>query len=68
MASITKERLSARRAEYVADKEQLLASLHALSGAVQDIDFWLAELEKEEKEDGLQLRGESADASLPRPS
>ena len=64
MAAITKEQLSTRRAVYVADKDQLLASLNALSGAIQDIDYWLAELERKEDSDGLQLRREPTDARV----
>lgn len=28
--------------------DQLLANIHALEGALQDIDYWLSELEKVE--------------------
>ncbi len=51
---LTKELLSARRVQYVEDVEKFQANLQALHGAIQDIDYWLAELEKpEESENGI---------------
>ena len=50
---MTKEQLEKRRAELVASLEQQKANLHATDGAIQECDFWLAELEKEQNENQI---------------
>lgn len=46
---ITKEKLEARITELKATREQLMANLNAVSGAIQENEGWLKELEKEDK-------------------
>lgn len=45
MAVITKEDLLKKQSEYLAQREQTMAMLHVISGAVQDIEHWLKEIE-----------------------
>ena len=45
---ITRESLEARRGQLVAERDQLVNNWNALGGAIQDIDHWLAELQKVE--------------------
>lgn len=47
---MTKEKLVARRAQLEKERAQLLANLQAYEGAIQDIDYWLNEVAKEEEE------------------
>jgi hypothetical protein len=49
MAMMTKDKLAARRAEMEKTKEQLVGQLNAVAGILQELDYWLAELEKDEK-------------------
>ena len=44
---MTKEKLQAKLLEYQAAFDQAKANANALQGAIQDVQFWLAELEKE---------------------
>jgi len=46
---MTKDKLAARRAEMEKTKEQLVGQLNAVAGILQELDYWLAELEKDEK-------------------
>jgi hypothetical protein len=46
---MTREQLEKRKAELIASMKQIEANLHATSGAIQEVDFWLAQLEVEEK-------------------
>lgn len=43
---ITKAMIEQRLADYRKDLANLQATVNAISGAVQDCEFWLAELEK----------------------
>ncbi len=48
---ITRETIEARLAELRAQREQMIANLNAIGGAIQDCEFWLSELEKAEETD-----------------
>lgn len=43
---MTPEKINARIAQMTAERDQAVATVNALSGAIQDCQFWLAELEK----------------------
>ena len=43
---MTKEQVEARKQALVAQKTQLVAQVHAVLGAIEDCDYWLAELAK----------------------
>jgi hypothetical protein len=45
---MTTEKLQERRTALQTEFERLRAHLEALSGAIQDCDYWLAELQKPE--------------------
>jgi hypothetical protein len=45
---MTKEQIEQRKAELLATREQLQANLNAVAGAIQDCDYWLAQLAAEE--------------------
>ena len=47
---MTKEKLLAKIAELEQRKAQLLANGNAINGAIEECKYWLAELEKPEKE------------------
>lgn len=47
---ITKEQIEARKAQLQASIERAQADLNAKAGALQDCNFWLAQLEKPEDE------------------
>ena len=46
---ITREILVARRERLTKEQEQLILTWTALGGAIQDIDYWLEQLEKGEE-------------------
>jgi len=46
--NITKELLEQKKQEYVSARDQLTANAAVFSGAIQDIDFWLAKLNETE--------------------
>jgi hypothetical protein len=46
---MTKDKLLARKAEMEKTKEQLVGQLNAVAGILQELDYWLAELDKAEK-------------------
>jgi hypothetical protein len=48
--AVTKAQLEARVKELTAAREQAIANLQALNGAIQDCEYWIAEVEKAEKE------------------
>ena len=41
--------VQARMKTLAADREQLVANINALNGAIQDCEFWLAELKSQEE-------------------
>lgn len=43
---MTIEKLEARRAELQKQQAQLVANANALSGAIQDCDFWIEQLKQ----------------------
>lgn len=51
MAEITKATIDNRRAVLQADADKVAAHLNALHGALQDCDWFLAELEREESKE-----------------
>ena len=46
---MTKDKLLARKAEMEKTKEQLVGQLNAVAGILQELDYWLAEFDKDEK-------------------
>ena len=46
---MNKDKLLARKAEMEKTKEQLVGQLNAVAGILQELDYWLAELDKDEK-------------------
>ena len=44
---MTIELLLARKIELQKQQAQLVANANAISGAIQDIDYWLSELQKQ---------------------
>ena len=48
--AITKEQIEARKAQLQASIEKKQADLNAMAGALQDCNFWLAQLEQPEGE------------------
>jgi hypothetical protein len=48
-AGITKEKLEARIKELKVTREQLMANINAVSGAIQENEEWLKQLEETEK-------------------
>ena len=48
---ITKEMLLGRRKRYEAERQQHLFNLNAVDGAIQDIDYWLEQLDVAEPAD-----------------
>jgi hypothetical protein len=44
---MTKEKLLAKQQDYQGQLNQLQANANALQGALQDVAFWLEELDKE---------------------
>jgi hypothetical protein len=54
---MTREEIEKRMSELVAAKEKLVADLNAVSGAIQDCEYWLAKLaEKEQAEHDAQVQ------------
>ena len=49
---MTKEKIETRIKKLEYDLIQVQANANALSGAIQDCNYWLSELGKEEKKDG----------------
>ena len=49
---MTKEKIKARMEKLELDLIQAQANANAISGAIQDCQYWLMELNKEEKKDG----------------
>uniref|UniRef100_A0A6M3IEM1 Uncharacterized protein n=1 Tax=viral metagenome TaxID=1070528 RepID=A0A6M3IEM1_9ZZZZ len=47
---ITREAIEARLADLRAQREQLVGNLNAFNGAIQDCEFWLAEVDKAEQD------------------
>ena len=45
---MTKEKLEARKLELERDRETVVANYHAITGAINDVDYWLGELAKAE--------------------
>lgn len=43
---ITVEQLKQRLSELEAQKQQAVAKVHCIDGAMQDCEYWLAEVEK----------------------
>ena len=41
---MTKEQIEARKAELMATRDQLIGQLNATEGALQDCDYWIAQL------------------------
>ena len=52
---MTKDKLAARKAEMEKTKEQLIGQLNAVAGILQELDYWLAELDKEEEEPKMKV-------------
>ena len=46
---MTKDSVLARKETLTQQREQLVANLNALAGALQDCDYWIARFEEEEK-------------------
>ena len=46
--------MQARIQELAENRNQLIANVNAIDGAMQDCEFWLAQLESEEARDGGQ--------------
>lgn len=44
---MTIEKLEARKIELQKQQAQFVANANAISGAIQDVDFWISELKKE---------------------
>jgi hypothetical protein len=55
MDMMTKDKLVARKAEMEKTKEQLIGQLNAVAGILQELDYWLAELDKEEEEPKMKV-------------
>jgi hypothetical protein len=47
---MTKEQLEKRKADLIASLEQQKANLHATDGAIQECDYWLAQLDVKPEE------------------
>jgi hypothetical protein len=47
---MTKDSVTARKNELEQQRLQFLANLNAVAGAMQDCDYWLAQLEEEERQ------------------
>ena len=45
---MTKEAIQRRKAELITNREQVMGQANALTGAIQDCDYWLAQLAKAE--------------------
>jgi len=45
---ITREMIEARKQQLEAERDELIAKLHAYTGALQDCEYWLEQIEKEE--------------------
>jgi hypothetical protein len=45
---MNREQIEARKAELLQTQEQLKANLNAVAGALQDCDYWLAQMAAEE--------------------
>ena len=52
---MTKDKLLARKAEMEKTKEQLVGQINAVAGILQELDYWLAELDKEEDEPKMKV-------------
>lgn len=48
---ITREQLVAQRDKYARERDEMLAGVHALSGAIQDCEHWLAVLDAPKTEE-----------------
>ena len=48
---MTKEQIEARLAELNKELQQLTANANAINGAIQDCEFWLAQLDKAEQKE-----------------
>ena len=53
---MTKDKLAARRAEMEKTKEQLVGQLNAVAGILQELDYWLAELDKDEPKPATKVK------------
>jgi len=53
---MTKDKLAARRAEMEKTKEQLIGQLNAVAGILQELDYWLAELDKDEPKPATKVK------------
>lgn len=47
---MNKQKLRERLDGLIKGRDQILQELHATSGAIQEVQYWLKEIEKEEKE------------------
>jgi hypothetical protein len=45
---MTREQIEARKAELIAARDEALAGFNAIVGAINDCDYWLAQLAAEE--------------------
>lgn len=52
---MTKEALEARIKELEAQKEQAIATVNAIAGALQDCNFWLAKVNEPAPKECLEL-------------
>ncbi len=46
---MTKAEIQERKANLVSNREQIMGQANALTGAIQDCDYWLAKLDRDEK-------------------
>jgi hypothetical protein len=46
---ITREMIDARRVQLESERDELIAKLHAYTGALQDCEYWLAQFTKDEE-------------------
>jgi len=46
---MTKEEIQRRKGELIDNREKVMGQANALTGAIQDCDYWLAQLERKEK-------------------
>jgi len=56
---IEREQIEARLAQLRSDKTELVANVHAINGAIQDCEYWLAQLEETAR-----ITGPGATASI----
>lgn len=45
---VTREQLEERRRDLTEQRDRAMANVHAVSGAVQDVEYWLKILEEQE--------------------